>query len=882
MLSFLVMASLLAAAPVSDPASLHATEPAPVPARWAVAEAGGFRFADGLASAIGAHGVREARVAVPLEGAGEVVLVLRRFEPVAADARVETGSGKRTPERKLSSALRGVTHFEGRVEGVASSSCYLAFGTTGAAGWVHLGSGAGEFTLRRVGSDAPGLCAGRVEFVRSAGTSAPEVPVCGGIHGAGDGGTAGFGSVPPGLRKVVELAVDTDYDYYAIFGNGTAATEYIATLAGAISAIYRRDCDASIKVVYLRLQTDAADLFNEADPLVPFRNYWTAGGAGISRDLFTLITGRRNLPYGGVAYLNAACQSFGYSVNGYINGRFVDPVATHPGNWDINVVAHEWGHNLGTLHTHDYGIDGCASGAVQRGTIMSYCHTVSGASSNIDLRFHRGTTEAIEDFLAAAPCLGSDCNDNGLDDSLEIDAVPSLDGNSDGILDACQDCNGNGQPDPVEIMLGLVGDSDGDMLPDPCEDDCDADGVADSLEIALDPARDADGDMVLDACQTDCDADGAADAVEILADMGLDRSRDGRLDACEDCDGDGIADFTELAGSMSRWVASAVDTNLRELDPRSGVLRRTVPFGATINDLAIGSDGRLMIAAGLRVWAFDRVMGLAPTAWSPAFTGEVRSIARTPDGRMAALLETGAVYLVDQTGAVATLFVPAGGPPAGIPMDMVFRTRPDGGTELLVGFSAGVIRAHAWPAGGSAVFADRTASAPDFRGMFALADGSVLVASGALSAIVRFGADGSYLGEWDVENGALLNDPRALCDAGDGRAVLATGAASSSTVNGYNKSTGYTERTYRVYPSDAPAATAIVIAPPSAADADGNLIPDECEAVLGDLDGDGSVDGADLSILLAAFGPCAGCAADLDGSGEVSAADLAILINAWS
>ena len=34
-------------------------------------------------------------------------------------------------------------------------------------------------------------------------------------------------------------------------------------------------------------------------------------------------------------------------------------------------------------------------------------------------------------------------------------------------------------------------------------------------------------------------------------------------------------------------------------------------------------------------------------------------------------------------------------------------------------------------------------------------------------------------------------------------------------------------------------------------------------------------------LLLAAFGPCPGCAADLDGDGAVTAADLAILINAW-
>ncbi len=50
----------------------------------------------------------------------------------------------------------------------------------------------------------------------------------------------------------------------------------------------------------------------------------------------------------------------------------------------------------------------------------------------------------------------------------------------------------------------------------------------------------------------------------------------------------------------------------------------------------------------------------------------------------------------------------------------------------------------------------------------------------------------------------------------------------------------------------------------------------------GDLDGDGDVDAADLAIMLAAWGPCAGCEADLDGDREVGPADLATLLANWS
>lgn len=855
-----------------------------LPAEWLVASGSRVRFSPALHATLRAERPSRATITVPVATAGDLTLSLRRFEAVALDAEVEVGAAKRIPQAALSAALRGVAHFDGTVEGYPGSSCYLAVGGSGVAGWIDLGDDRGHFTLCGAGpqADRVGLISGDAEYVRTNGTSAPEVPTCGGAlghDGDGDGGVAGQGAVPPGVRKVVELAVDSDYEFFAIFGDPTAAAEYVAALNGAVSAIYRRDCDATILTRYLRLQTNPADLFNEPDPLGPFRDYW-APLATPARDVFTLYSGRRNLPYGGVAWLNAACGSFGFSVNGYLIGAFADPVGTNSGNWDINVVAHELGHNLGTLHTHDYSIDGCASGVVQRGTIMSYCHAVQGASANIDLRFHRGTALPIEGFMARAECLSSDCDDDGVMDADEIAANPALDSNGDGILDGCQDCNSNGLPDPVEIAAGALADIDGDMRPDICERDCDADGVPDSAEIAANPALDADGDMRLDSCQVDCNGNGVADAVEIIGDMTLDRSRDGRIDACEDCDGDGVPDFVEIQGSRSRWVASSGDSLLRELDPRSGVVRRTVPCGASpANDLAIGSDGRLYAAVGNRVFALDRVQDAAAAPWSVALAATVQAVAVAPDGTLAALLANGRVELLAGNGTVARTLV-AGGL-ASNPRDIVFRTLPDGGRDLLVSYDGGVIARHAWPSGSGGVFATAPSGETGLRGLYAFGDGSFLVVSDAARGIFRYSAAGARIGLWSVETGALLIAPHSLCDAGDGRTILATAAGSSSTINGYNRSSGYLERTYRVYPADAPSATAIVVAPPSSTDANGNLIPDSCEAVVGDLNGDGRVNAADLATLLAAWGPCVGCAADLNGDGAVNAGDLAILLAAW-
>jgi hypothetical protein len=50
---------------------------------------------------------------------------------------------------------------------------------------------------------------------------------------------------------------------------------------------------------------------------------------------------------------------------------------------------------------------------------------------------------------------------------------------------------------------------------------------------------------------------------------------------------------------------------------------------------------------------------------------------------------------------------------------------------------------------------------------------------------------------------------------------------------------------------------------------------------LVDLNGDQCIGASDLSALLAAWGPCAGCAADLDGDGAVGASDIALLLSYW-
>jgi hypothetical protein len=81
----------------------------------------------------------------------------------------------------------------------------------------------------------------------------------------------------------------------------------------------------------------------------------------------------------------------------------------------------------------------------------------------------------------------SDCNGNGIFDSLELAAGTSLDCNNNGVLDEC------------DLALGTSVDCDLDGIPDECGTDCNGNGIADTCDL-LAPDTDLDGDGVLDAC----------------------------------------------------------------------------------------------------------------------------------------------------------------------------------------------------------------------------------------------------------------------------------------------------------------------------------------------------------------------------------------------
>jgi hypothetical protein len=231
------------------------------------------------------------------------------------------------------------------------------------------------------------------------------------------------------------IAIETDNEFLARFsGNTTTATNYVGSLIGFISAIYDAEVQTNMQVSFLRLWT-TPDPFVQTDPaclLLESGKYWNDNQTATSRTTMHLLSGKNTLA--GIAWLGVLCNGpftqsqasvgancpglaatdnfgGGYGVTEGISGNF--NAGSPSVVWDVDSVAHELGHNFNSPHTHCYNniggnaspIDQCRSGESAcyagpaslpgpqgqgSGTIMSYCHLLSGGFSNVSLTLGTG------------------------------------------------------------------------------------------------------------------------------------------------------------------------------------------------------------------------------------------------------------------------------------------------------------------------------------------------------------------------------------------------------------------------------------------------------------------------------------------------------------
>jgi len=263
----------------------------------------------------------------------------------------------------------------------------------------------------------------------------------------------------------VGIHIEVDYSFYQSAGSDVAAAENYITAVFAQMAILYANESISVYISFLHVWNTPSP-FNQGTELDDLMNqsYGTANG-----DLVHLA---HTMGGGGVAYLNVLCNNndFNIGVSNFQGGY--QNVPTY--SWDVEVITHEIGHNLGSPHTHacawngnNTAIDGCgpASGNDEgcdpglpvSGTIMSYCHLVGGVGIDFNLGFGQQPGDLIRNRVAAANCLQTcvaTCDDglqNGDETGIDCGGTdcPACPTCVDGIQNANEtgiDCGGTDCP----------------------------------------------------------------------------------------------------------------------------------------------------------------------------------------------------------------------------------------------------------------------------------------------------------------------------------------------------------------------------------------------------------------------------------------------------
>ncbi|MCZ4410483.1 zinc-dependent metalloprotease [Cryomorphaceae bacterium 1068] len=218
----------------------------------------------------------------------------------------------------------------------------------------------------------------------------------------------------PKTVQCVRMRIEIDSDIVNDFGGTVGATNYTTALFNQVVILFAND-DIDIAISEIFAWNGSSPYSGDLE-----NRLFQMSNNSPNADLTQLITGAGG---GGIAFLSGLCSvSNGVSVSGIFG--FFNNIPSY--SWDVNVTAHEIGHNLSSPHTHacawngnSTAIDGCgfaagfsegcnASIPSGGGTIMSYCHLLS-TGVNFNLGFGPQPSTRMANYIDSRSCLGTTC-----------------------------------------------------------------------------------------------------------------------------------------------------------------------------------------------------------------------------------------------------------------------------------------------------------------------------------------------------------------------------------------------------------------------------------------------------------------------------------------